>query len=118
MLNKDVIYLGEVSLPRAIEFYKNAKALLFPIKWEEPFGLVMIEAMACGTPVIAYPNGAAPEVVEDRKTGFIVKNINETSKAIKNIDIIDRRKCRERVERYFTMEKMINEYEKLMKKLL
>lgn len=118
LLSKDAVYLDEVSLLEAAELYKNAKAFLFPIKWEEPFGLVMIEAMACGTPVIAYPNGAVPEVVKDRETGFIVKNVSEMSKAMKNIDKINRKKCRERVERYFTMEKMVNEYEKLIKKLL
>ena len=118
LLNKDVIYSGEVSLSRAIEFYKNAKALLFPIRWEEPFGLVMIEAMSCGTPVIAYPNGAVPEVVRDKKTGFIVKNVKEMTEAIKNIDKIDRKECKERIEKNFTAEKMVNEYEKLIKKLL
>jgi len=118
LLNKDVVYLGEVSLLEAAELYKNAKALLFPIKWEEPFGLVMIEAMSCGTPVIAYPNGAVPEVVKDKETGFIVKNVNEMAKAIKNIDKINREKCRERVKKYFTAGKMIDEYEKILFKVL
>jgi len=118
LLNKNVIYLGEVSFSKAIKLYRNAKALLFPIKWEEPFGLVMIEAMACGTPVIAYPNGAVPEVVRDKKTGFIVKNVREMTEAIKNIDKIDRKKCRERVEKHFSVEKMADEYEKVYYKIL
>ncbi len=117
LLNKNIIYLGEVSFPKAIELYRNAKAFLFPIKWEEPFGLVMIEAMACGTPVIAYPNGAIPEVIKNEKTGFIVKNVDEMVKAIKNIDKIDRKKCRERVEKYFSVEKMVDDYAKIAKKL-
>jgi len=116
LLNKNIIYSGEVSFSKAIELYGNAKALLFPIKWQEPFGLVMIEAMACGTPVVAYPNGAAPEVIEDRETGFIVKNVNEMTRAIKNINKIDRKKCRERVEKYFSVEKMVGNYEKIIKK--
>jgi len=78
----------------------------------------MIEAMACGTPVIAYSNGAVPEVVKDKKTGFIVKNVNEMVRAIKNINKIDRKKCRERVEKYFSVEKMVNDYEKIYQKLL
>jgi len=118
LLNKNVIYLGEVSFSKAIKLYKNAKALLFPIKWEEPFGLVMIEAMACGTPVIAYPNGAVSEVVKNKKTGFIVKNVKEMAKAIKNINKIDRKECRKHVEENFTAEKMVDEYEKLYYKIL
>jgi len=110
-------YLGEVKDEERIELLKNAKALLFPIKWQEPFGLVMIEAMACGTPVVAYPNGAVPEVVKNKETGFIVNNAGQMAEAMKNIEKIDRRKCRERVERYFTEEKMVNDYEKIMNKL-
>ncbi len=116
LLSKNVIYSGEVSFSKAIELYGKAKAFLFPIKWQEPFGLVMIEAMACGTPVIAYPNGAVAEVIKDGKTGFIVKNVNEMTKAIKNINKIDRKKCRERVEKYFTVKKMVDNYEKVIKK--
>jgi len=111
-------YLGEVYGKTKINLLKNAKALLFPIKWPEPFGLVVIEAMACGTPVIAYPNGALPEIIEDKKTGFIVKNISEMAEAIKKIDEIDRKKCRERVEKKFSVEKMIDEYEKIAFKMI
>ncbi len=118
LLGKNVIYLGEVSLSRAKEFYKNAKALLFPIKCRESFGLVMIEAMACGTPVIAYPKGAIREVIKDKKTGFIVKNTKEMVEAIKKIDQIDRRECRKLVEEKFTIEKMVDNYEKVYQKIL
>ena len=109
-------YIGEVMDKKRIDLYKYAKGFLFPIKWQEPFGLVMIEAMACGVPIIAYPNGAVPEVVKNKKTGFIVKNVNEIVKAIKNIDKIDRKKCRERVKKYFSVEKMVDNYEKVIKK--
>lgn len=115
---KQIKYVGEVLGKERINLYKYAKGFLFPIKWQEPFGLVMIEAMACGTPVIAYPNGAVPEVVKNKKTGFIVKNVNEMVKAIKNIDKINGRKCRERVEKYFSVEKMVDDYEKIIKKLI
>lgn len=118
LLSKNVTYLGEVSFSKAIDLYGKAKAFLFPIKWEEPFGLVMIEAMACGTPVIAYPNGAVLEVIKDKKTGFIVKNVNEMTEAIKKIEIIDRKKCRERVEKYFTIKKMVDGYEKVYYEIL
>ena len=69
--------------------------------------------MACGTPVIAYANGAIPEVIENKKTGFIVKNVSEMVEAIKRIDEIDRRKCREKVEKNFSVKKMVDEYEKI-----
>jgi len=114
---KQIKYIGEISGKKRVNILKYAKGFLFPIKWEEPFGLVMIEAMASGTPVIAYPNGAVSEVIKDKKTGFIVKNINEIAEAIKNIDVIDRKKCRERVEKYFTVEKMIKNYENICRKL-
>lgn len=114
---KKIKYVGEVGGKRRIDFFKNAKALLFPIKWQEPFGLAMIEAMACGTPVIAYPAGAVREVIEDKKTGFIVNNINEMARAMNKIDLIDRKKCRERVEQKFSLQKMVDNYELIIKRL-
>lgn len=114
---KQIKYVGEVQGKERINLFKNAKALLFPIQWEEPFGLVMIEAMACGTPVIAYPNGAVKEVVKNKKTGFIVKNVSEMARAIKNIDSIDRLVCRKLVENNFSTQKMVDNYEFIIKKL-
>jgi len=114
---KQIKYVGEVSSKERTNLVKYAKSFLFPIKWQEPFGIVMIEAMACGVPVIAYPNGAVPEVVKDGETGFIVKNVREMTEAIKKIGEIDRQKCRERVEKYFSIEKMVADYEKIIKKL-
>ncbi len=115
---KQIKYAGEVTGKKRTDLYKYARGFLFPIKWQEPFGLVMAEAMACGTPVIAYPNGAVPEIVKNKKTGFIVKNIGEMVKAIKNIDKIEREKCREQVEKYFSVKKMVDDYEKIIKKLI
>jgi len=115
--NKQIKYIGEISGEKLTNAYKYARALLFPVKIPESFGLVMIEAMACGTPVIAYPAGAVHEVIKNKETGFVVRNVAEMTKAIKNIDKIDRRKCRQRVEQHFSTKKMIEEYEKIIKKL-
>lgn len=115
LIDDKIKYIGEASDKKRVELFKNAKGLLFPIKWREPFGLVMIEAMACGTPVIAYPNGAVEEIVEDKKTGFIVKNRSEMVKAIKNIDKIKREDCRERVKKHFTIEEMVKRYDSIIK---
>ena len=115
---RQIKYVGEVFGKTKINLLRYAKALLFPIKWPEPFGLVMIEAMACGTPVIAYPNGSVPEIIEDKKTGFIVKNVSKMAKAIKKIDEIDRKECRKRAENNFSVEKMVDEYEKIAFKMI
>jgi len=115
---KQIKYVGEVWGKKRTDLIKYAKGLLFPIKWQEPFGLIMIEAMACGVPVIAYPNGAVPEVVKNEKTGFIVKNVKEMAKAIKNIDKIERKDCRKRVEEKFSIKKMVDRYEKVYYEIL
>ena len=96
----------------------GAKALLFPIERREPFGLVMIEAMACGTPVIAYRRGSVPEVVKDKKTGFIVETKQEMVESIKKIDTIKRKDCRVHVEQNFTLKQMVDKYEEIYKKLI
>jgi len=99
-------------------FLGKAKAFLFPIRWQEPFGLVMIEAMACGTPVIAFRNGSVPEVVKHGKTGFIVDSEEEMIEAIKNIDKIKRSDCRKHVEENFALEKMVDRYEEVYCKIV
>jgi len=99
------------------EFYGRAKGLLYPHRWEEPFGLIFIEAMACGTPVIAFERGSAPEIIRDGKTGFLVKDLNEMLKKIKEIEKIERRECRKWVEENFTIEKMVENYEKVFLKI-
>lgn len=114
-----ITYRGELSHFRQVpKFMGKAKALLFPIDWEEPFGLVMVEAMATGTPVIAYNRGSVPELVKDGVTGFIVKNEDEMKRAIKKIDTIDRTACRKWVTDRFTTEKMVDGYEGVYKKLI
>jgi glycosyltransferase involved in cell wall biosynthesis len=105
-----VEYIGEIGEKEKQEFLGNALALLFPIDWPEPFGLVMIEAMACGTPVIAYPNGSVPEVIDDGASGFVVSSIDEAVAAVERAAALDRRRCRRVFEERFTAERMAHDY--------
>jgi glycosyltransferase involved in cell wall biosynthesis len=112
MMNEPSIeFLGEISEPQKNEFLGNAQALLFPIDWPEPFGLAMIEAMACGTPVIAYPHGSVPEVVDEGQTGFVVRSEGEAVEAIeKKLGALSRAGCRRVFEERFSAERMAREY--------
>lgn len=111
-------YRGEVSQDEKWQIYANAKCVLFPIQWPEPFGLVMTEAMACGTPVIAWRNGSVPEVVADGRSGFIVGSADEMIDAVRRIDTIDPRDCREHVEKRFSAGAMVTAYEKAYEQVL
>lgn len=115
---KMVRYVGEANFETKIEYLKNAKALLFPTQYDEVFGLVMIEAMACGTPVIGWNKGSVSEVIQDGHTGFVVKDVEGMSKAIKAIDKIARRECRRRAELFFSVEKMVTGYEKVYMRVI
>jgi len=117
-LNDDIRYLGEVAHEEKLELLANARGLIFPIRWNEPFGMVMLEAMACGTPVLAFPEGAAPEVVEDGKTGFLCADETEMIAAVGRIDEIDRADCRAAVEGYFSAERMVAEHVELFGDIL
>lgn len=110
--------VGEVDDARKQPFLAEATALLFPIDWPEPFGLVMIEAMACGTPVIAYRSGSVPEVVDDGVTGFIVDCEEEAVSAMSEVARLDRRKVRARFEQRFSAHRMAREYESQYRKLI
>src|SRR5438105_3044992 len=110
MLGPGVEFVGEITDGDKQEFLGNARALMFPIDWPEPFGLVMIEAMACGTPVIAFPCGSVPEVVDDGVTGRIVASEDEAVAALMHLDRIDRSGCRRRFEERFTDTRMANDY--------
>jgi len=111
MLDNPLIeFIGEIGYSEKSEFLGNAAALLFPINWPEPFGIVMIEAMACGTPVIAYPFGSVPEVIENGVTGFLVRDVNSAAHAVQRISKIDRAQCRRRFEERFTSARMAQEY--------
>ena len=114
----DVEFIGEVGYPAKNEFLGNAAALLFPISWPEPFGLVMIEAMACGTPVISYPFGAVPEVLKDGVSGYIVPDLESAIGAVKRIDRIDRKKVRKHFQQNFTASRMTQNYLKIYDRML
>lgn len=103
-------FLGEVNDREKNELLGNALAMLFPICWPEPFGLVMIEAAACGTPVIAYPCGSVPEIIEEGVTGFIVQNVDQAVHAVARAWMLDRAHIRNRFEQRFTVEQMTAKY--------
>ena len=111
-------YIGEIGEHQKSEFLGNARALLFPIDWPEPFGLVMIEAMACGTPVIAWNRGSVPEVIDHGVTGYIVDSEEEALAAVSNIERIDRRTVRAVFERRFAARTMARSYQDLYARLL
>jgi len=102
--------VGEIGEAQKDEFLGHAYALLFPIDWPEPFGLVMIEAMACGTPVIAYRNGSVPEVLEDGTTGFVVNGMEAAIAAVERVPEISREQCREVFEERFSARRMAHDY--------
>lgn len=138
--NKKIRFFSHVPYNKVANAYQDKKALLFPIQWEEPFGLVMIEAMACGTPVIAYARGSVPEVIKDGETGFIINSSEKDKRgnfiikktgldgmieAVKKIYAMPeaeycqmRQNCRKHVEQNFTIEKMVDGYESVYKKVI
>jgi glycosyltransferase involved in cell wall biosynthesis len=103
-------WIGEISDKDKDEFLGNAYALLFPIDWPEPFGLVMIESMACGTPVVAYAGGSVAEVMDDGVTGFVVNDIEQAVEAARRVRDLSRVRCREVFEKWFTARRMANDY--------
>jgi glycosyltransferase involved in cell wall biosynthesis len=118
LLNNPLVeFIGEIGYPEKNEFLGNALALLFPISWPEPFGLVMIESLACGTPVIAYPRGAVPEIIQDGRSGFMVEDARGAAGAIARISQINRGECRRSFEERFTSTRMANEYLALYERL-
>lgn len=114
-LLKDPIvdFVGEVGGKDKDELLRNARALLFPIDWPEPFGLVMIEALACGTPVIAYRRGSVPEILDHALTGYVVDSIEQAVEAVRQIGAIDRRQCRRVFEQRFSNVRMTHDYLKV-----
>ena len=113
-----VEWIGEIGPNEKNEFLGHARALLFPIDWSEPFGLVMIEAMACGTPVIAYRSGSVPEVVTDGVSGFIVDDIDSAVAAVARLDEIDRSACRRNFEERFAVGRMARDYLRVYERLI
>lgn len=115
---KQIIYRGEVSEEEKRALFRYARGFIFPLQWPEPFGLVMVEAMACGTPVIAFPFGSVPEIVDNGKTGFVVNNFEQMVEAVNNIECIDPFDCRKRAVEKFSINKMVDEYEALYEKII
>jgi glycosyltransferase involved in cell wall biosynthesis len=115
--NTHVEFIGEINDQQKPDFLSGAHALIFPIDWPEPFGLVMIESMACGTPVIAFRSGSVPEVIDDGLTGFIVNNVDEAVEATKKVHTLDRQKVRETFDRRWTARRMAQDYVNLYEEL-
>ena len=116
-IKNNIKYVGFVNKKELSKLYKNAKASLMPIKWE-PFGLTFIESMATGTPPIAFNRGSAKEIIKDKKSGFLVNDLQGMIKAIKQIDTIKRIDCRKHVEDNFSVDKMVDDYEKIYYRIL
>jgi len=117
-LNERILYLGRMDRDLLPTYYQKAKALLTPVQWEEPFGLTTVEALACGTPVISLNRGAAREIIEEGKTGFVVHSISEMVEAVGKLESINRADCRKHIQQKFGIEQMVDGYENAYRKLL
>jgi glycosyltransferase involved in cell wall biosynthesis len=117
-LGPDVEYVGEADAALKRELYAGARALAFPLQWEEPFGMVMIEAMACGTPVVALRRGSVPEVVAHGVTGLVVDGLERFSAALRAVDSIDPAACRAHVQAHFDLPVMATGYERIYRMLI
>jgi len=118
LTNPLIEYVGPVNDAQKLHYLQRAKAFLFPIKWEEPFGIVMAEAMACGTPVIGFSRGSVPEVVNNGVTGFVVENTAQMIDALKNIDSIDRKMVRKDCVERFSPEVIAKQYLEILENML
>ncbi len=116
--DKQIIYIGELDNEQKKQWYLHARATLFPIQWREPFGLILIESMACGTPILAFNEGAVPEIVVDGKTGFVVDSLTDMIEAVDRIDGIDPRECRRHVQDRFSITRMANKYSELYQQIV
>lgn len=109
-LDGNIEWIGEVFEAEKVDFLSNAEALLLPLRWDEPFGIVMVEALSCGVPVVAFPRGSVPEIIEDGVNGYIVNDINEMVTSIARLDKLDRETCRKSCEKRFSERVMIESY--------
>ena len=116
--NEQIIYEGHVDPEFKKELLSNAYALLHMINYEEAFGLGVVEAMASGTPVIAMNSGSMPELIQDGETGFLVNNVDEAAEAVQKLGSISRKKCRESVEKRFSVDRMVDDYIKVYETIL
>jgi glycosyltransferase involved in cell wall biosynthesis len=115
--DKQIIYIGELDNAAKKHWYRHAQATLFPIRWGEPFGMVLIESMACGTPIVAFGEGAVPEIVRHGETGFVVDSVESMVKAVGCIEHIDRRNCWRHVKMHFSLHRMAEGYAALYEQL-
>ncbi len=115
---EQIIYLGEVDADKKKDLMKNAKVYIFPIQWSEAFGLTVVESLATGTPVIAYPNGSLPELIDEGVTGYLVNNIEQAVEAVNKIDSISREECRRQAVNRFDVSVMAKNHESLYKKII
>jgi glycosyltransferase involved in cell wall biosynthesis len=118
LLSEDIRWIGEVNEKERNELMSKAYCFLHPVMWREPFGLTLIEAMACGCPVVAFDKGSIPEIIENGKTGFVVQDVDSMVDAVSHIDTIDRNYCREYALENFSTKKMTDGYEEIYKKIL
>lgn len=117
-LDDQILYLGRMDQDQLPKYYQKAMAVLTPVQWEEPFGLTTIEAMACGAPVISLRRGGAPEIIKHGKTGYVVDSLAEMVECVERISEINRHDCRDHVRQNFSLERMVDDYEKTFMKLL
>ena len=108
----------EMPLDRRIELLRHADAMLNPITWREPFGLVMAEALACATPVLAFPNGAAPEIIDPGRTGYLCRDEGEMISAVDRVAELDRNQCRDAAQQRFSLERMARDHDELYRRVL
>jgi glycosyltransferase involved in cell wall biosynthesis len=116
-LSDEIRYVGEVPHEQKVKLLAEARCTLFPIRWNEPFGLVILESMACGTPVLAFDEGATPEIIEHGKTGFICHDETDMAEAIAGAGSLDRADCRAATEGYFSMRRCVDEHLELFEQL-
>jgi glycosyltransferase involved in cell wall biosynthesis len=116
--NKKIVYLGELDEKSKIEVLKDAKALISPIQWDEPFGMVNIEALACGVPVLSINRGSMPEIFKDAKVGYLCRDVADMIKKVGQIEKIKRINCRGHIEKYFTARIMAKNYLRTYRKVI
>ncbi|HSX27253.1 MAG TPA: glycosyltransferase, partial [Patescibacteria group bacterium] len=118
LIPNQIEYVGTITGKRKQRLFNKAKALLFPIDWEEPFGMAVIEALACGTPVVAYRRGAMPEIIEHGVNGFLADNYREFKRYARQVSDIDPEACRRTVEQKFSADKLAENYTNLYRKII
>ena len=116
--SEKIVFVGSVGPEKRNELLGNAYALLHPIYFAEPFGLSVVESMACGTPVVAFNKGSMPELIDSGVNGFIVENVQEAVEALKQIPQIDRQSCRATVEKRFSVDRMVEDYIKVYQQII